>query len=36
MESLDGKQAHKRNRREVVKGEIEDFVNRIWGEYGIN
>jgi hypothetical protein len=35
MEDLDGKQAHKRNRRETVQREIGDLVNRIWNEHGI-
>jgi hypothetical protein len=35
MEGLDGRQAHKRNRRETEQREIEDIVNRIWREHGI-
>lgn len=35
MEGLDGRQAHKRNRHETEQREIEDIVNRIWREHGI-
>ena len=35
MEGLDERQAHKRNRRETEQREIEDIVNRIWREHGI-
>ena len=35
MEGLDERQAHKRNRRETEQKEIEDIVNRIWREHGI-
>ena len=35
MEGLDGKQTHKRNRREIEQREIGDLVERIWREHEI-